>query len=127
MSAFRSTIVAIAVLVLVPAWMTRVTYLYACPGDGEVRQTRCCPVAAKKQDSRSWPIAKRACCVIDEVDLGAPRTQSAAPDTAADVPRDAVVLAAGSPLTLSEGSKPSSRRVSARGPPPYLKNLTLLL
>ena len=125
MSGVRSTIVAIAVLVLVPAWMARVTYLYACPGDGEVRTSRCC--AAKQKDAPTWPKAKRACCDISKIDLGAPRTASALESAPAAVAPDPVVLAVAQPLTLSEAAQRPSRSVTARGPPPYLRNLTLLL
>jgi hypothetical protein len=121
--ALRATIVALAVLVLVPAWMARVTYLYACPGDGQVSKTRCCKAAA---DQQAEPVAKRACCEIDEVDLGAPRPPSAPQDTAAIAPPDAVAIAAVAfpPLALSEAAKRPSRR--ATGPPTYLRKLALL-
>jgi hypothetical protein len=125
MSAFRSTIVAIAVLVLVPAWMARVTYLYACPGSGEVRQSRCC--AAKQTDAPTWPKAKRACCDISKIDLGAPRTASSTESPPTAIAPDVHVVDVAYPLAPSEAAKRPSRRAAPRGPPPYLRNLTLLL
>jgi hypothetical protein len=125
MSGFRSTIVAIAILVLVPAWMTRVTYLYACPGDGEVKKTRCC--AAKQAKAPTWPKAKRACCDISKVELGAPRTASAIQDVVAIAPPDSHGVVTTVPIVLSEAARRPSRSTGPRGPPTYLRNLTLLL
>ena len=122
--ALRATIVAIAVLVLVPAWMARVTYLYSCPGSSEVRKTTCCKAAAKRQAD---PIAKPACCDVDAIDLGAPRTPASGHDTAAVAPPDVVAIAIARPEPRAPHAPAARPTHQATGPPPYLRNLTLLL
>ena len=121
--ALRATIVAIAVLVLVPAWMARVTYLYSCPSSGQVKKTTCCKAAERQAD----PIAEPACCEIDEVDLGAPRTPASSHDTAAVAPPDVAVVAVRAPAPRAPRAPAARPTHQATGPPPYLRNLTLLL
>lgn len=130
MSAFRTAIVAIAVLVLVPAWVARSTYVYLC-GSAAVavaHATPCCPSAKPSKQPRRAPepLAKPACCAADEVDLAARAAGAAHVDAALAPPPRAVALVA---APLVEPARPRAAIVAPRatGPPTYLRTLQLLI
>lgn len=124
----RATLVALVVIVLVPAWVARTALVYACPSMHEARKVPCCPVAKKDadQDRDPSPAFRKACCASDEVDLGTTRPPSAHEDALAIVPPDAVAIAA------LDREAPAARVLDrapprATGPPTYLRTLALLL
>ena len=121
----RATIVALTVLVLVPAWMARTAYVYACP----VQTTCCAGAKAKKVKAKPpapEPRVHRVCCNADRVDL-ATRTASTLHDEPAVPPRDEIAIA----IVLAPPAVPvASAPVvvpRATGPPTYLRTLSLLL
>lgn len=125
----RATLVALVVIVLVPAWVARTALVFACPSMHEARKVPCCPVAAKEADADRdpSPAFRKACCASDEIDLGTTRPPSAHEDALAIVPPvTAVVIAAldadpRAPRALDHAPP------RATGPPTYLRKLALLL
>jgi len=123
----RATIVALTVLVLVPAWMARTAYVYACPS--AKASARCCPVAAHKSKPRPAtpePSMRRACCAADEIEL-APRIASAMHDDPALPSRDDIVVAVVTAPPVLAAGRGFDVAPRATGPPAYLRTLSLLL
>jgi hypothetical protein len=125
MRALRATVVALTVLVLVPAWMARTVYVYACPVE-----TSCCEGAkAKKVKAKPRtpePRVHRVCCNADKIEL-ATRTTSTLHDEPALPARDELALA----LVIAPPAAPVEAAHAvvprATGPPTYLRTLSLLL
>jgi hypothetical protein len=123
--ALRATLVALTVLVLVPAWMARTAYVYACPV-----QTTCCAGAKAKKVKAKPPAPEprlhRVCCNADRVDL-ATRTASTPHDEPALPARAEIAIA----IVLAPPLAPIARVEAvvprATGPPTYLRTLSLLL
>jgi hypothetical protein len=124
----RATVVALAVLVLVPAWVARSSLVFACPGMPEVRKVPCCPASQAKraEEPAPEPLLKRACCTSDEVELAAARAPTTPQDTAAVAPPDGPVLRVD--LAAGAGRAAPGRSVAPRatGPPLFLRKLALL-
>jgi hypothetical protein len=123
--ALRATIVALTVLVLVPAWMARTAYVYACP----VRTTCCAGAHAKKVKAKPpapEPRVHRVCCNADQVEL-ATRTASTLHDEPALPARDELAIAlVHAPVAAPVATAPAVLP-RATGPPTYLRTLSLLL
>jgi hypothetical protein len=124
----RALMVVLAVLVLVPAWVARVAYVYACPSERTARPAHCCPTVKAKIDAErrsTTPMLQPACCDPDEVTL-AVRVHAAGHDDPALAPPDRAVVAPAVAAPIAARRAPTALPPRATGPPIYLKKLALL-
>src|SRR5690606_1290958 len=121
--ALRVAVVTLAVVVLVPMWLARSAYLYACSMDREVSCQPCCGLDPGDEPRDPSAGIRAACCEADEIDLGAPRTAGATHADAA-VPAPAlVILAIRDDAPAAARAQPTVLVPRSTGPPPWLRNL----